>query len=174
MLQLKLKPHLTKAQIQKRLSEQSEIRSFKQWQILFAVASNEGKKSEEMARVLGITKEILQRTVKHYNEYGADFQTKIKWGGRRNATSYLTVEEERLLLDEFANKAAAGKILTAKDIKREVEKKLKHKVSDDYIWDLFNRCGWSKKAPRPKHPKQKPEDQEDFKKNSPKFWQPST
>jgi len=174
MLQLKLKPHLTKAQFQKKLSEQSEIRSFKQWQILLAVASNEGKKSEDMAKVLGISKEILQRTVKQYNEYGIDFQQKIKWGGRRNATSFLTIEEEQQLLKDFTNKASTGKILTAKDIKREVEKKLKHTVSDDYIWDLFNRGGWSKKAPRPKHPKQNKEDQEAFKKNFPKFWQPTS
>lgn len=174
MLQLKLKPHLTKSEIQRKLNQQTEIRSYKQWQILFAVASNEGKKSEDMAKVLGISKEILQRTVKQYNAHGIDFQQKIRWGGRRNATSFLTIEEEEKLLHDFSAKAASGKILTAKDIKREVEKKLKHTVSDDYIWDLFNRGGWSKKAPRPKHPKQNKEQQEAFKKNSPKFWQPTS
>ena len=174
MLQLKLKGHLTKEEIKKRLSIQTNVRSFKQWQILHAVASNEGKKSEDIAIILGITKEILQRTVKQYNQYGSDFQQKIKWGGRRKQTSFLSLEEEQKMLDGFAQKASEGKILTAKAIKREIEKQLKQEVSDDYIWDLFNRCGWSKKAPRPKHPKQDLDAQEDFKKNSLKSWQPST
>ncbi len=174
MLTLKLKDHLSKKEIQERLLLQTDVRSFKQWQILYAVISNEGKKSEDIAVVLGITKEILQRTVRHYNEHGADFQQKIKWGGRRKETSFLSLEEERMMLDDFAKKASEGKILTAKAIKREIEKKLKKEVSDDYIWDLFNRCGWSKKAPRPQHPKQNIAAQEDFKKNSPKSWQPST
>lgn len=174
MLQLKLKDHLTKAEIKKRLASQMNVRSFKQWQILYAVACNEGKKSEDIAVVLGITKEILQRTVKQYNKYGSDFQQKIKWGGRRKETSFLSLEDERKMLNDFSKKASEGKILTAKAIKREIEKQLKQEVSDDYIWDLFNRCGWSKKAPRPKHPKQNIEAQEDFKKNSPKSWQPST
>jgi transposase len=174
MLQLKLKGHLIKDEIKKRLDSQVSARGYRQWQILYAVISNPGKKSEDMAQVLGISKEILQRTVKQYNKNGADFQEKIRWGGRRKETSYLTLEEEQQMLNEFSKKALAGKILTAKDIKREVEKKLNTKVSDDYIWDLFNRCKWSKKAPRPKHPKQSKTAQEEFKKNSPKSWQPST
>ena len=172
MLHLKLKSHLTKEEIKKRLVLQTNVRSYRQWQIIYAVANNEGKKSEDIATVLGITKEVLQRTIKQYNLHGSDFQQKIKWGGRRKETSFLSLEEEQKMLAEFAKQASEGKILTAKDIKKEVEKKLKREVSDDYIWDLFNRCGWSKKAPRPKHPKQDLEAQEDFKKNSLKSWQP--
>lgn len=173
MLQLKLRDHLTKEELKKKLVNQVNVRSFRQWQILYAVACNEGRKSEAIAVVLGITNEILQRTVKQYNENGPDFQQKIKWGGRRKETSFLSLEEEQKMLADFAKKASEGKILTAKAIRREIEKKLKREVSDDYIWDLFNRCGWSKKAPRPQHPKQDLAAQEDFKKNSPKSWQPS-
>lgn len=174
MLQLKLRNHLSKEELKQRLSDQVNVRSFKQWQILYAVACNEGRKSADIAVVLGISKEILQRTVKQYNEHGPDFQQKIKWGGRRNETSFLSLEEEQTMLADFSKKASEGKILTAKAIKREIEKKLKREVSDDYIWDLFDRCGWSKKAPGPQHPKQNLAAQDDFKKNSPKSWQPST
>jgi len=77
------------------------------------------------------------------------------------------------MLEGFAKKASVGQILTFKDIKKEVETKLNKEVSDDYIWDLFKRCGWSKKEPRPKHPQQNLVAQEDFKKNSKRIWQPS-
>ena len=174
MLQLKLIDHLSKEQIKKRLEDQQTIRGYKQWQIIYSVANNPGRKSEDMAQVLGISKEIFQRVVRRYNKNGENFQDKIKWGGRRNETSYLSADEERQMMIEFSKKASAGKILTAKDIKKEVEKKLNKAVSDDYIWDLFNRCGWSKKAPRPRHPKQDISAQEEFKKNSPKSWQPAT
>lgn len=123
MLQLKLTPHLTKGELKKKLTEQVEIRSFKRWQILYSVACNQGKKSEDLSNVLGISKAIIQRIVKRYNEYGADFEQKIKWGGRRDATSFLSIEEEQKMLNEFANKAAIGKILTAKDIRKEIKKK---------------------------------------------------
>lgn len=173
MLQIKLQGHLRQDEIKKRMDSQVEIRGFKQWQMIYSVAMNPGKKSEIIAQGLCISKEILQRTIKQYNRLGADFQKKVQWGGRRQANSFLSIEEEKKMLEEFGNRASQGKILTAKDIKKEVEKKVKRKVSDDYIWDLFNRGGWSKKAPRPKHPKQNIEAQQEFKKNSPRFWQPT-
>jgi len=172
MRQIKLNPHLTQAELQSKLLFQKDIRSFKHWQIINAVAQNKGKQSEELAQVLGISKHILLRTVRQYNKYGKEFQTKLKWGGRRNKTSFLTFEQEEKLMNRFSSKALQGEILTAKDIKREVEKKLKKEVSDDYIWDLFKRHDWNKKSPRPKHPKQDLQVQEQFKKNSPKYWLP--
>jgi len=170
---IKLKEHLTKADIKEILLYQTDVRSFKQWQIINSVACNVGKKSEDIAVILGITKEVLQRTVKQYNKYGADFQQKVPWGGRRIANSFLSLEDEQKMLEGFAKKASVGQILTFKDIKKEVETKLNKEVSDDYIWDLFKRCGWSKKEPRPKHPQQNLVAQEDFKKNSKRIWQPS-
>jgi len=174
MLVLKLKPHLTKDEIKQKLNSQKEVRSYKQWQMLYSVALNEGKKSEEIASILGISKEILQRTVKQFNKHGIDFQQMVQWGGRRDSNSFLTLEQEKQMMGDFANKAAAGRILTFKDIKQEVEKKLEREVSQDYIWDLFHRSGWGKKAPRPKHPKQDKDKQQEFKKNSPKYWQPTS
>ena len=172
MRQIKLNLHLTQAELQSKLLSQKDIRSFKHWQIINAVAQNKGKPSEELAQILGISKHILLRTVRQYNKYGEGFQTKLKWGGRRKETSFLTFEQEEKLMNTFSSKALQGRILTAKDIKKEVEKKLKREVSDDYIWDLFKRHDWNKKAPRPKHPKQDLQAQELFKKNFPKSWVP--
>jgi transposase len=172
MRQIKLAPHLTQLELQNKLFSQKDICLFKQWQIINAVAQNKGKSSEELSQVLGLTKLVLLRTVRQYNKYGEGFQTKLKWGGRRKENSFLTFEQEEEMMNTFSNKALQGQILTAKDIKKEVEDKLKREVSDDYIWDLFKRHDWNKKSPRPKHPKQDLQAQEQFKKNSRKYWLP--
>jgi len=174
MLQIKLKPHLSLEEIRSELDSKTDIKSFKKWQIILAVANNPGKKSEDLAIVLGVSKEIIQRTIKQYNEHGVDFENKIKWGGRRDTVAHLSLEEEKKTLEKLSQKALEGKILTAKEVKKVIEKKLNKPVSDDYIWDLFRRFGWRKKAPRPYHPKQDKKAQEEFKKNSPWLWEPTT
>lgn len=44
-----------------------------------------------------------------------------------------------------------GEIFTVKAICTEVELAVKKSVSDDYLWHLFKRHGFKKKAPRPEH-----------------------
>ena len=173
MRQIKLATHLTKEELYQKMRTQSGSREFKQWQILYSVASNVGMKSATLAQVLGTTQSILLRVVKHYNEYGKNFQAEFQWGGRRDETAFLTLKQEEKLIKSFGKMALQGTILTAKDIKKEVENKLKKEVSDDYIWDLFKRHNWKKKMPRPEHPKRNKAAQEEFKKNSPKYWQPN-
>jgi transposase len=69
-------------------------------------------------------------------------------------------------------KALAGQILSYLDIKKLVEKEIGKVVSDDFIWDLFKRNGWTKHSPRPHHPKRNVDAQEEFKKNSRSVWLP--
>lgn len=69
-------------------------------------------------------------------------------------------------------KALEGQILSYLDIKNLVEKEVERAVSDDFIWDLFKRNGWTKHSPRPHHPKKDIGAQEEFKKNSKSVWLP--
>ena len=166
---LKLNPHLSIEELQEKLKSEKDIRFYKLWQILNAVAYNPGIKAERIAVVLSSSVTIVRRTVQIYNKHGEDFPKLKLWGGRRESLCHLSIKEEKELLKSIEKKSMRGEILTAKDIKREVEKKVKKEVSDDYIWDLFKRHEWTKKAPRPKHPKQNIQVQEDFKKNFQKF-----
>jgi len=50
---------------------------------------------------------------------------------------FLSLEEEEKIMESVRSKALQGKILTAKDIICALEKNLKKKVSDDYVWDLL-------------------------------------
>lgn len=169
-----LKNYLTTDAIRQQMQYSKDIRGFQQWQILYSVAINPGVKSEAIAGILGISAQVLLRTVRYYNLHGANFQEKVKWGGRRAETSFLSLDEEKAMMEKVKKIALEGKFLTYKDVKKHIEQKLGKKVSDDYIWDIFKRHNWSKKSPRPKHPKQDPAKQEEFKKNSPKSWQPAS
>lgn len=134
---------------------------------------NPGSNAAHIALLLGSTAAVVQRYVRLYNLYGSDYLANLHWGGRREQCALLTFEQEDQHLQKVAEKSLKGEILTAKAIRAEVELAVNGTVSDDYLWDLFKRHAWTKKAPCPKHPMQKAEDQEELKKNSLIFWQPA-
>lgn len=169
---LQLKPFLSTAELSGKLMSCTNAQKRSYWQILLSVSFNPNKKAEEYAQFLGVKTGKVYRVVEQYNKEGAEFTDHVSWGGRRKETAYLTLDQEKKMMDSIRAKAVQGKILTAKDVVREIEKKLKKKVSDDYVWDLFKRHNWKKKSPRPQHPKHNQDAQDEFKKNSPKFWSP--
>lgn len=170
---LQLNPHLTTSELSVKLSTCSNIHQRGYWQILLSVSFNPNKKAEEYASFLGVTKSKIYKVVELYNKEGASFTENNKWGGRRAATSHMSFEDEEKMMTNLKLKAKEGKVLVAKHIRKIVETKLGKAVSDDYIWDLFKRHNWKKKMPRPEHPKKNKVAQEEFKKNSLKYWQPS-
>lgn len=172
MRQLYLKFHLSSEELKQRMNNEKDVRLFRYWQLLYIVSSNPGKSDIDYANMLAMGKDNVYRIVQLYNKNGKDFTDKLQWGGRRNETSFLTIDEESKLMKTLAEKAKQGKVITFHDIHKEVEKYIGHKVSDDYIWDLFNRHQWKKKAPRPKHPEQKESIQKTFKKTSGSYWFP--
>jgi transposase len=169
---LHLAAHLSNKLLQKRLQQQKDIRLFQYWQILYCIQTNPGKQAEEYGSLLGVDVSKIYRIVQLYNRHGADFDKALQWGGRREQRSLLTLREESELMDTFKQKALQGKVITINDIRRIVESKTAQPVSDDYLWDLFKRHGWKKKAPRPQHPQKNIASQQTFKKNSPNYWSP--
>lgn len=170
---LQLKPHLTTSELSVKLTKCSNVHQRNYWQILLSVSFNPNKKAEEYASFLGFTTSKIYKVVELYNKEGAGFTENIKWGGRRSATSHMSFEDEEKMMNDLKAQANDGKVIVAKHIRKVVEAKVGKTVSDDYIWDLFKRHNWKKKMPRPEHPKKNKSAQEEFKKNSPKSWQPS-
>lgn len=78
----------------------------------------------------------------------------------------MSFEEETKLLQTWTANAVEGAVLVAKQLREVVENKVSHRVSDDYLWDMLHRHGWTKKSPRPEHSKatQSKEAREVFKK----------
>jgi transposase len=105
-----------------------------------------------------------------YNKAGAEFLQQALWGGHRAQRCLLHLKQEEELLEAAKQRALKGELLAAKQLCCRVEEQTAGTVCDDYRWDLLHRHGWSKKAPRPQHPKAEEkvkEQREAFKKKHP-------
>ncbi len=170
---LQTKPHLSDKELRKMLNCQKDVRSFRDWQVIYCVQTNYGKKAIEIADMLGVTVSKIYRVIQFYNRQGKTWRENKEWGGRREERCNLSLKEEKEILKEVESQALKGYILTYKQVKVKIEKKVGRQVSDDYIWDMFKRHNWVKKVPRQSHPKSDRKKQEDYKKNSKKIWQPN-
>ena len=172
---LQLKPHLTVEQLKERMNQERQVHAFKHWQILYAVARHSGIKAQAVALLLGSSTAKVRRTVQLYNREGPEFLQQLHWGGRREQRCLLSFEQEEELLQTWTATALEGGVLVAKQLRAAIVQKTGHSVSDDYLWDLLHRHGWSKKAPRPQHSKaeQAKEQREAFKKKHPSSSTPS-
>ncbi|MBD0377516.1 MAG: winged helix-turn-helix domain-containing protein [Bacteroidota bacterium] len=164
-----LKPHLSLEQIKERLYQSRNGRHASYWQIIVTVSLNPGKATKEYCAYLGISDTKFHRIVALYNEQGESFCDALQWGGRREKRCQISFEQEEELLQTQIATALEGGVLVAKQLREAAEKKVGHRVSDDYLWDMLHRHGWSKKAPRPEHPKaeQVKQKREAFKKKHP-------
>jgi transposase len=165
---LQLKPHLTVEQLKERMQKEQKVHKFKRWQILHAVGTNKGITAQTLALLFACSVHVVKRTVQLYNKRGAAFLEQGKWGGRREKRCLMHVEQEEQLLQTWQATALEGGVLVAKQLRKAVEEKVGHSISDDYLWDLLRRHGWRKKAPRPEHSKagEVKEKREAFKKKS--------
>ena len=166
---LSIAPHLSVAQIKERLYGCGKGRHASYWQIILTLTLSPGKKAKEYASLLGCSEGKLYRIRRLYNREGADFTERLQWGGRREPCCLMSFEEEEELLQNWTEAALKGGVLVAKQLREAVEKKVGHTVSDDYLWDMLHRHGWTKKAPGPEHPKagEAKEKREAFKKKHP-------
>ncbi|KAA6319429.1 hypothetical protein EZS27_030675 [termite gut metagenome] len=165
MKQFKTVPHLSDTELFAYMSAQTDLRAFRDWQIITAVQTNKGKKAEETASVLGVSISKVYHVIQQYNRSGSSWRTNRKRGGRREARSPMSLEEESEILKRIEKQALSGQILIYKQVKNLIEEKLGKSVSDDYVWDLFKRHKWTKKVPRQSHPQADKEAQEAYKKN---------
>jgi transposase len=166
--QVTLKPHLSTEQIRDRLYRSKDGHHTSYWQIILTVSLNPGKATKDYCAYLGISDSKLHRIIALYNEKGASFCAALKWGGRREKRCLLSFEQEEELLQNWTQAAVEGEVLVAKQLRAAVEQKAGRRVCANYLWDMLHRHGWSKKAPRPEHPKatQAKEKREAFKKNT--------
>lgn len=170
MKRLKVIDHLSDKEFSELIKKEKNISQLRIWQILFYIKTNYGIKAKSISSLFGASVSSIYHHVQSFNKYGKEGVILKPKGGRRRF--YLSLEIEKEVLELLSEKASDGLILTMNDVRADFEKKIGHKVSDDYIWDIFNRHKWTKKSPRPKNPKQDLNAQEEFKKKSQKTWHP--
>ena len=122
----------------------------------------EKKPASEVAKIVGKKVGMIYQIALRYKKWGLDGLTNKPRGGRK--WSYMSLEEEKNLLDSLIEKASKGLVVISKIVRNAAEEKLGHPVSADYAEDLLNRHGWRKIMPRSKHPESSTQEQEEFKK----------
>jgi transposase len=123
------------------------------------------REAKDIAKDTGVSVSKVHQLIPRYNQLGvAAVETKGK-GGRHH--EYMTVEEEKQLLEAFLERAKKGELVTIKQIKQAYEQKVGHTINEVTIYRLLKRHRWRKVMPRPYHPKASKQEQEDFKNDFP-------
>ena len=117
MKRIQIAPHFSDESLKSVMNLQTDVRSFKGWQIIYFVQTNPDKSLLEISRLLGVSKSKVFITIKLYNEFGENWLTKSQWGGRREQRCHLSLEDEKQLMQSLKSEALLGKILTFRHIK---------------------------------------------------------
>ena len=86
----------------------------------------------------------------------------------------MSSEQERDFLAPWAQSAADGGMLIVAPLRAALAQRLGRPVTHSVVYRLLARHGWRKVAPDTRHPKSDPLTQEEWKKNSPLCWLPSS
>lgn len=154
--------------LMKRMQETTNKTEYKKLQTVKLYFIDD-KRAEEVAKIMDTSVKMVYYIAGKYKKFGLSGLINKKRGGRKWA--YMTLEEEKELLESMREEASKGMFVIVKLIKVKAEEKLGYPVSHDYVQDLLNRHGWRKLMPRPKHPKSSKEEQEHFKKKAPEYIQ---
>jgi hypothetical protein len=127
-----------------------------------------GLDAARTADVLGISRRTVFRNREDIGNQ--DDTKKNSWGGRRRCS--MTMAEEREFLAQWEAKAKSGGVLSVPPIHAALVERLGHDTPLSTTYRLLARHGWRKVQPDTKHPKSDPALQDEFKKNSPKWWMP--
>ena len=158
-----IKPWLSEEELLSWLRDSPDRASY-QRRLAIWLSWTKPMSAEEVARMLGVSKQAIWLWIGQYNQQGPEGLQRQGRGGRR--WSLLELEEESRVLGRLLEKAQAGEVITARQVWPEVQKAAGQEVSLAYIYKLLKRHGWRKMGPRPRHVKANREVQEAFKKNS--------
>lgn len=128
---------------------------------------------EQTAALLGVGRASVPRLQWRFREgLEPGGPPRARWGGRRRAL--MTREEEKAFLAPWVEPAHSAGVLVVSPLRAALAEKLgRRKVAPSVVYRLLARHGWRKVAPDTRHPKSDPVAQAEWKKNSPKRWQPS-
>ena len=129
-----------------------------------------GATLEQTATALGVGRATVARLQVAFRKQRPGLPVIRNWGGRRQ--SLLTPEEEGAFLKPWLDRAAAGSLVVVSPIRAALARRLGQPVKPSVVYRLLARHGWRKVAADTRHPKSRPEVQEDWEKNSPRCWQP--
>ena len=153
------------------VAEASDLRQLKAAQAVLLPAIT-GTTLEQTASLLGVGRASVHRLQQQFrHNLQTPSRARKKWGGRRRAL--LSWEEEEAFLTPWVEQARQAGVLVVSPLRAALAEKLGRKIAPSVVYRLLARHGWRKVAPDTRHPKSDPVAQAEWKKNSPKRWQPS-
>jgi transposase len=151
-------------QLRDRATTAMELRKALSVLLVAEAGLDAGKTSD----ILGISERTVFRN--RGDVRNQDEVVRNTWGGRRRYC--MTIEEERDFLHNWETRANEGGVLSVPPIHAALVEKLGRSIPMSTTYRLLARHGWRKVQPDTKHPKSDPEIQEEFKKNSLRWWRP--
>jgi transposase len=79
--------------------------------------------------------------------------------------------QEKAFLEPWVEQAKEGRMLVVSSLRAAFSQRVGRAVAATVVYRMLERHGWRKVAPDTRHPKADPKAQEDWKKNSRKYWQ---
>jgi transposase len=128
---------------------------------------------KETAGLLGVGRATVPRLQARFRQRATPGTVSPRnWGGRRRAL--LSRAEAHAFLAPWVAQAKEGRMLVVSSLRAAFAQKIGRPVAATVVYRMLERHGWRKVAPDTRHPKADPKAQEDWKKNSRKFWQISS
>ncbi len=159
----KAEPHHSEEEILKRIKRTVGFWRVQKW-LAILIATVDPCPAQEIARRTGLAEQTIHNLISSYNRLGPQALEGPGKGNRGRA--YLSLEKEAEFLKPFFERASTGRIATAREIHKALEKRLGCSAHITSVYRLLNRHRWRKIAPRPVHAEARMERQEEFKKNS--------
>jgi transposase len=156
-------PHLDLETVKQKVKMALSYWERQKWLVIYN-ALVAPRTAAKIALHVGVSKGFVRKVVQQYNRQGEVGISTPGKGGRHNC--YLSLEQEKQLIDYFKEKARRGQVATAMQIKLAYEKECGFAVHKTTIYRLLERHQWRKIVPRPSHPKKDPNAVDEFKKTS--------
>jgi transposase len=156
-------PHLSADQVMQKIKRTVGFWIVQKWLVIYNLLVDP-RPLMEIARHVDLAWQTVRNLVSQYNRLGPEAIEGPGKGGRRRA--YMDMKAEAEFLEPFFDRASAGKVATAKEIKKAWEKHLGHTVHKTTVYRLLRRHGWKKIVPRPFHVQAKDGEQQEFRKTS--------
>jgi len=131
-----------------------------------------GATLEQTAAALGVGRATVTRLQAGFRRHSTTTSAprRENWGGRRR--SLMSIEEEREFLQPGLEQAKQGNMVVVSPIRAALSLRLKRPIRASVVYRLLARHGWRKIAPDTRHPKSRPDVQEEWKKNCRRHWLP--
>jgi transposase len=127
----------------------------------------EGESRTEAARVCGMDRQTLRDWVHRYNQEGLAGLSNRHGGGPAALLSAAQKDELKQIVLAGPDLARNGVVRwRCVDLQRVIDERFKVTMAERTVAKLLHALGLSRLTPRPRHPKQDLDAQEDFKKTS--------